>query len=50
MQNAVLTHAKCSAISCKTQGYLIQNARLNAAKSRMKGKQCPLLRASRLSK
>ena len=31
-QNAVLSPTKCSAISCKTQCYLLQNAVLNAAK------------------
>ena len=31
MQNAVLTRAKRSANSYKTQGKMVQNARLNAA-------------------
>ena len=32
LQNAVLTRAKCSAISYKTQGKMVLNATQNAAK------------------
>gem|GEM_PF-6428042 len=35
MQNAVLTHAKRSANSCKTQGKLMQNAVLTHAKRKI---------------
>jgi len=36
MQNAVLTHAKRSANSCKMQCYLMQNARLSHTKRKAK--------------
>ena len=35
LQNAVLTHAKRSAISCKTQGKMQQNAEQSAAFCRL---------------